>query len=578
MNSKFRDLKFIFDLTRPHFGKLILGTVFLLLGAGVNLLFPQILRQAINNGNGQMLLTRSDGLISELVVLIFLQAVFVYGRSYLFLVIGQDVVADLRKQLYRSLVHQRIAFFDRERTGDLISRLASDTTLIQTAVSVSFSVLARYSLQVVVGTILMAFISLKLTMTILICLPLLVGISMFLGRRLKAASKNVQSELGRANVVAQESLNSIRTVKAFGRENFTSIHYGTAIAKALEWGVRRSRASAFLQSFASFLMYLSLILVVWFGWQLVSNLEIGAGDLAGFLMYGAIVAVSFAFLAGTYADLMQALGGVERVVDLLAEDARDLRPTLTLDQPIRGSLEFRGVDFCYPSRPESKVLKGVTFHIEPGQRVAFVGPSGAGKSTITQLILKFYSPSNGQILFDGIDVSKLYTDNLRSQIAIVSQEPELFSMTIAENLRFAKDGIEDDELLQACKKANLDEFIRSLPNGLETPVGDRGIQLSGGQKQRLAIARAMLRNPKFLILDEATSALDSSNEALVQESLLELMRDRTTLIIAHRLSTVKSVDQVYVIDNGMIVQHGTHDLLKSVDGLYKDFVNKQELA
>ncbi|MFM1848633.1 MAG: hypothetical protein RL417_2107 [Pseudomonadota bacterium] len=573
-------LRRLLALVRPHRLIFFVAMCGLALGSGVNLLLPEVIRQLID-GPYAALLRENQRLVGAALIGIFaLQASGFYLRSYFFGVIGQRVVAALRKQLVDSILGQEVTFFDERRTGDLISRLHADTQLIQDTVSIRLSILVRYALQVVVGIGLMVWISPQLTLAIIVLVPLLVFFSIFLGRKLRRLSRAQQSELGEATTVAEEAFTAIRVVKAFARELFEARRYERVNARVLDLGERRTAVSAFFSSFVSFLMNGCIVLVLLYGLSIVGAGELSTGDLTAFLLYGVIVAVSFAFIASTWSEMMQSAGAAERIFEIL-----DLTPSLgvAIGAPARltewrGDVEFSAVSFSYPTRPTVPVLDEVAFTLAPGESTALVGPSGSGKSTIVSLLLGFYRPAKGEIRCGGHDLATLSLDELRRQIAIVPQEPQLFATTIAENLRYGKETASDTELAQACAQANILEFIESLPEGFDTPVGERGVQLSAGQKQRLVIARAMLKDPVLLILDEATSALDSENEYLVQKALASLLENRTALIIAHRLSTIKNCDRLLVIEHGRIVQSGTHESLSRGPGLYSQLVSRQELT
>ena len=567
-------------LVLPHTRMLVLALFFLAVGAGVNLLFPELIRRLLNQGNREYFIGNLVPLALGLLTLFAVQGIAIYYRTYYFGAIGHNVISALRTELYKALVNQEISFFDSHRAGDLVSRLASDSVLLQSAVSINISVLVRYSLQVLIGVVLMLLISVKLTLAIIITLPIIIALSIVLGKRLKLASRKVQEELAVANVIAEETTYAMRTVKAFGREAHECTRYGAAIGRALVLGLSRTSTGATLQSFVSFIMNAAIVVVLCFGVHMVLRQELSAGDLTGFLLYGVLVAVSFAFLAGTYTELMQALGAAERVFEIL-----DRPPALgdpprprTLPAPLRGTIEFKKVSFSYPNRPELEVLHDLSFRLRSGETLALVGPSGAGKSTIVGLILRFYDPTCGVVSLDDIDVRELSRNDLHTPIAVVSQDPELFAVSVAENLRYGKADATLAELETVCQQANILDFVNTLPLRFDTHVGDRGVQLSGGQRQRLAIARAMLKNPSLLLLDEATSALDSENEMLVQDALKTLMKGRTTLVIAHRLSTIMNSDTVIVLDHGRIVQLGRHESLREERGLYRELVERQELS
>lgn len=566
-------------LALPYKSELLFAMLALAGGSGINLLLPEIVKRIINTEWRQYLFMHPFNVGVALVALFALQSVCFYFRSYFFNIIGQKAVADLRSRLYQRLVREEMSFFDREKVGDLVSRLGADTLMLQDALSIKLSVFIRYLFQVGVGILLMFVISLRLTIAILICLPILIGVSMFLGKRLRKYSKALQAELGNSTEIAEESFSNIKIVKAFNQENSAKERYSRAVDQVLSLASKRTVTSAFLASFVSFLMNASIVLVMIYGIYLVSQAGLTSGDLTAFLLYGVIVAVSFSFVANGYAEFVQALGASERIFELLdkplAPEVSGIPASLAANAAC--TVEFNNVTFSYPSRATLPVLHGVSFTLKAGNSTALVGPSGSGKSTIVSLILRFYDIQSGSVTFAGHEVSSIPASDLRSRTAIVPQDPQLFSVSIAENLRYGNPSASQEQLENACRQAHILKFILSLPQKFATPVGHRGVQLSGGERQRVAIARAILRNPDFLILDEATSALDSENEFLVQGALRTLMRGRTSLIIAHRLSTVKNCDNVIVLEAGSIVQEGTHESLSRTPGLYRDLVQRQEL-
>lgn len=565
-------------LLKPYRTTFIFAMLALLSGSAVNLLLPEIIRQFLNETAAAFISEHVWSVAFILIAVFAVQALSFYVRSYLFGIVGQKVVADLRKDLFNAIITQEVEFFDTRRTGDLVSRLNSDTLLVQDAVSIKLSVLIRYTIQVIVGLVLMSFISWKLTVTLGFILPVIVAISIGLGRKLKRYSRLQSEQLGQATAISEESLSSIRIVKAFNAESTEAHRYTVAIHKVLNFGIKRSKIAAFLASFVSFLLNACIVGVLGFGVQLVLEGSLNIGDLTAFLLYGAIVAVSFALVAGGYTELLQSLGAAERVFELIDRNqptSSDTKAGKTVAS--LGQVEFRNVSFAYPARPEIPVLKNISFTARAGKVTALVGPSGAGKSTIVSLVLRLYKQNSGKVLFDGTDAELISVQSLRDHSALVPQDPQLFGVTIADNLRYGKPGATLQELHAACQSANILDFIDALPEKFETNVGERGIQLSQGQRQRISIARALLRNPALLILDEATSALDSENEFLVQEALKLLMHGRTTIVIAHRLSTIKNADTVLVLDQGEIVQDGTHESLSNSTGLYRTLVERQEL-
>ncbi len=576
---KSSELARLLRLALPYRGALILGLIALAGGTGVNLLLPEVIRHFLNEQKLDLLQSSPVLVGGFLLGLFALQGICFYFRSYLFGAVGQKVVNDLRKKLYDAIIAQPISFFDTHRIGDLVSRISADTLMVQDAVSIKISVFIRYALQVAVGILLMVFLSLRLTVLILIVLPILIGLSVVLAKQLRKWSKRQQTELGNATTIAEETIGGVRIVKAFNRTGTESNRFHNSIDQVLFAGLSRTRVSAFFSSFVSFLMNASIIFVLMYGIFLVNQESLSIGDLTAFMLYGVIVAVSFAFLAGGYGEFVQALGAAERIFELLDREKEFEISTTgnehSLTPPL--SIEFKKISFSYPSRQDTKALKDLSFTLEPGTTTALVGPSGSGKSTIVNMLLRFYEPSEGELLFNGKS-SDLYSPRtIRSHSALVPQDPQLFAVTLAENLRYGKPDATQAELEKACLEANILDFIESLPDGFETYSGERGVQLSGGQKQRIAIARALLRNPALLILDEATSALDSESEHLIQQALQELMKSRTSLVIAHRLSTIQNADQIVVLQDGKIVERGNHQTLLSQEGLYKRLVEKQDL-
>lgn len=570
-----------------HLSKLILteSTLFifallaLAIGSGVNLVLPAVVREFINSSPVEYLSEKPLYTAAFLTALFGLQCIAFYYRSLLFNLIGQRIVHRLRKRLFTSLINQPIEFFDTRRVGDLISRLGADTTLIQDAISVKLSVFIRYSFQVVVGIIMMLSISLRLTAAIVLVVPILVLFSIFLGKKLKNVSKLQQAALGAATGVAEESLASARIIRAFNQESGFAQRYQDCVDVILKIAAQRARIASFFSSFVSFLMNISIVFILLYGMSLVFSEQLTIGDLTAFMLYGVIVAISFAFVSSGFTEFVQAMGANDRVFEFMREDTASISSTTNIEPTfqLKEQISFSSITFSYPSRPEHPVLKDLSLTFNVGKTTAIVGPSGSGKSTIISLILGFYQPSSGSIAIDQRQLTQSNGYQFRSIVALVPQEPQLFALSLADNLRLGNSAATLEELKEACRKARILEFIEDLPNKFETEVGERGVLLSAGQKQRVAIARAILRNPQILILDEATSALDSENEHLVQEALDQLMKERTVIVIAHRLSTVKNADSVLVLEKGAIVEQGNHHDLLSRGGLYQQLVERQEL-
>ncbi|WP_438022432.1 ABC transporter ATP-binding protein [Sorangium sp. So ce233] len=563
-------------LARPELGSLALGTLFLAIGSGMSLLLPQVIQRIIDDALGPGNAAGTiDSMALWLVPIIAIQAVAVALRYVLFTTAGERVVARLRASLFDHVLRQEMAFFDDHRTGELTSRLASDTTVLQNAVSVDISVGLRLTASVIGGLGFLVYTSPRLTLLMLsVVPPVLVGAVIY-GRKVRKLSRAVQDSLARSSEIAEEALSGIRTVRAFAAEKQEVERYAGQVAESFERARTRVRASGAFSGVVTFAGYAATGLVLWYGGHLVVTGSMTLGKLTSFLVYTLLVAFSLAGLSDLWAAFMRALGAAERVFDLL-----DRTPAMPLSgglEPpyVQGKLELDRVRFSYPARKDVPVLKGIDLSVRPGEVIALVGSSGAGKSTIASLLLRLYDPDEGRILLDGHDLRALSPSWLRRQIGIVAQEPILFATSVADNIRYGREGASDEEVEAAARAANAHDFIQRFPEGYRTLVGERGVQLSGGQKQRVAIARAVLKNPRLLVLDEATSALDTESEHLVKAALDTLMKGRTTLIIAHRLSTVMGADRVLVMDGGKIVQSGAHAALVAQDGLYRRLVERQ---
>ncbi len=551
-----------------------LATVFLLLGSAVSLSYPLVIGKVVDlitQGEATELI---DFAALGLVVLFAALGLLTALRVYLFDVAGERVVADLREQLYSSLVRQEVAFFDSRRTGELINRLSADTSLIQDAVTTDASMVLRFGVTLIGSLAIMTIASWRLTLVMLLVVPFVaVGATVY-GRMLRAVSREVQDALAESTAVAEESLSGIRTVRAFAREDTEVGRYGEAVEASFRLARRRSRLRGVFLGLVTFLGYSSIAGVTWYGGRLVSAGQMTIGELTSFVLYTFSMALAIGMLTSLWADMSKALGASERVFELMARSPQVESGEVTL-KDVSGHLRLCDVEFSYPSRPEAKVLSGFNLELRPGEVVALVGPSGAGKSTVAALLTRFYDLDAGQILLDETSYEELDVDWLRRQVGVVAQEPILFATSIANNISYGKEGASRDEIEAAAQAANVHEFVSALPEGYETLVGERGVRLSGGQKQRVAIARALLKNPRLLILDEATSALDAESEHLVQEALDRLQEGRTTLVIAHRLSTVRGADRVVVLEDGRVVQEGPHDELVAIEGLYRRLVQRQ---
>lgn len=567
--------KRIFSLINLERITLLWGLFFLAISSVAGLVYPQFVRWIVDN----VLSANDYALLNKVVLGLFvaLAVSMVAGniRYYLFTLSGERIVLKLREQLYRSILKQEVAFFDFNRTGDLMSRLSSDATTLQNTVSVNISQGLRNLAQVIGGFAFMFFTSWKLSAVLLIIIPPVAGMAYFFGRKIRALSKEFQANLAESSIVAEETISGLRTVKSFVQETNEVNRYQSALTKALKIARQRIFVIAQFMTLAMVMGVTAICFVLWFGGREVIAGSLTAGELVQFLLYLFVVAIGVGSLGSLWGDLMAGIGASHRIFEIIERQPAfsDSGRTLT---NVRGEVEFSHVRFAYPTRPDVDVLTDLSFKISAGQVIAFVGISGGGKSTIANLIPRFYDPTSGTIRFDGEAISELKASWLREQIGIVSQEPILISSTIEENIRYGKPDATEAEVQQAAKSANTLEFIQRFPDGFQTLVGERGIQLSGGQKQRVAIARALLKNPKLLILDEATSNLDTASEHLVQDALKILMKGRTTIVIAHRLATVKDADLIFVIGGGQILQTGRHDQLAAdKDGLYYQLLQRQ---
>jgi subfamily B ATP-binding cassette protein MsbA len=558
---------------RPHASRLALAFVCLFISVGIALAFPRIVQNLLDaafvKGNSSLL----DKIALGLVGLFALQALLNFMQVYLLTVTAERVVATLRRDLFAHLIRLSPGFFTERRTGELTSRLSADTTVLQTVLSGNLSEFARQSLFLVGGIVLLTMTHPRLAATTLAVVPIVIGAALFFGKQLKRASTGVQDRIAEATGTAEEAFSQIRTVQSFTRENEETRRYTAHMAHVIAAAIDRSRIRATFFGILTFCAFGGVVAVLWQGGRLVLDGTLTAGALVSFLLYALYVAGAVGSLGSLFGVYQEAVGAAKRTFDLLDTEATIADPAEpeVLDKPVRGEVELHNVSFAYaPGLPD--VLTDVSLRIAPGEVVALVGPSGAGKTTIASLIPRFWDVTSGHIEIDGHDVRELQLTDLRGAIGMVPQEPALFSGTVRENIAYAlmDDGVmpSEAEIRRAASAAHATEFIDRLVEGFDTLVGERGVKLSGGQRQRLAIARVFLKNPAIVILDEATSSLDSESERLVEEAMQELLQGRSTLIIAHRLSTVLRADRVVVLDRGKIVEEGRHAELLASEGVY----------
>lgn len=565
----------IFRFLLPYKWAFFSGLVFLLFSSLTLLTFPFVAGKLIDTAQGTSWIVNDVNSIAWILIgILAVQSIFSFFRVWLFALVSERSMRDIRLALYSRMVRLPMTFFDKRRTGELISRITADVSQLQDTFSTTLAELFRQVVTLVAGIGFLLYNTPKLTVFMLGTFPVLVLIAMVFGRFIRKLSKKTQDELAAANVIVEETLQSISTVKSFVGEAFESARYGKGLNSVVGVALTTAKYRGAFISFIIFALFGGIVAVMWYGASLVAEGQMTVGELVSFVLYTTFIGGSIAGLGDIYSQLQKAIGSSERVLEIMEEEPEaELGKT---SDAFEGRIEFNQVGFRYPTRPEVEVLKHVSFRIQSGEKVALAGHSGAGKSTIIQLLLRFYEAEKGQILVDGRDVKEWDLKALRSKIGIVPQEVLLFGGSIRENIAYAKPSASEEEIIQASKKANAWQFISQFPDGLDTLVGERGVKLSGGQRQRVAIARAILKDPAILILDEATSSLDAESESLVQQALDELMKGRTTLIIAHRLATIRKVDRIYALSEGKIVEEGSHkELLQNEAGFYANLVRLQ---
>ena len=558
----------LFTYIGPHKWKLIIGMIFLGLTGVTALLFPKLMGDLIQTADFSVDDINRMGLI--LLGLFTAQAVFSFFRVVLFVNVTENMLSTIRQDTYNNLIKMPMQFFSSRQVNELNSRVAADISQIQDTFTTGLAEFLRQSIIVVGGIVALFFTSVELSLLMLATIPVFAIIAVFFGKFIKKLSKAAQDQVAESNTIVGESLQGISNVKSFTNEWFEIKRYKKSVNKIKAIAIKGGLARGAFSSFIIFCIFGAIVLLVWQAVKLQNTGDLSQANLVTFILYTIFVGASIGGLPIQYAQIQKAIGATERVFDLIDEIPESIETSTETKKTITGQVEFNQVNFAYPSRAKFPVLSSVSFKANSGETIAIAGPSGSGKSTLASLVLRFYEPQSGEILFDGKPASNYGLHELRQQMAIVPQDVLLFGGSIFENIAYGKPNASKDEVIEAAKSANAHEFIMGFPDQYNTLVGERGIQLSGGQRQRVAIARAVLKNPKLLILDEATSSLDSESEKLVQEALDQLMKNRTSIVIAHRLSTIKNADQILVLENGQIIEKGTHeDLLQQENGLYK---------
>ncbi len=571
-------LSALWPFLRPYKALVAAALIALVVTASVSLILPLAVRRVVDGfGDGSKLLDQYFGAALAIVGLL---AVGTGARYYLVTRLGERVVADIRRAVFDRVMSMSPAFFERVMTGEIISRITTDTTLIQSVIGSSVSVALRNMMVVTGGMVMLLLTSTKLSGLVLLLVPVVIVPIVVMGRRLRKLSRENQDWIAVSSGAASESLLSAQTVQAFTNENIARANFADVTEKSYRSALSRVQTRSIMTIIVIFLIFSGVLGILWIGARDVFHDVMTIGELVQFVIYAVLVAGAAGALSEIWGELQRAAGATERLAELLAaEDSiNDPANPVALPRPVRGQIEFDDVSFHYPTRPDMSALDQVSLNIQPGETVALVGPSGAGKTTVIQLIQRFWDPETGAVRIDGIDLRAMDRDDFRKAIALVPQDPVIFAATARENIRFGRPDATDAEIEAAARAAHAHDFLMALPQGYDSYVGERGVMLSGGQKQRIAIARAILRDAPILLLDEATSALDAESERLVQAAVDELSQSRTTIIVAHRLATVKKADRIAVFEHGRIVAQGRHDDLVAEGGLYARLARLQFTA
>lgn len=581
----------IFTYLKPYRAFFFLGWIFLILSSTAGLFFPYLLGQLLGGDlpestpttNNQELLEQIDlnniNSVALLLLLLFIaQSLFSFFRIVIFTKVTENTMRDIRKDAFNKLIFMPMEFFNKNKVGDLTSRIASDITLIQDTLRTTIAEFIRQIIIVIGSVVFITIVSWRLALIMLAIIPVMAIIAVVFGRFIRSLSKKAQDSAAESNIIIEESLVGIVNVKTFTNEAYMMSKYRKAIETIRKINITSGNWRGLFVSFIIMCLFGAIVFIIWQGLHMTIGPEatLEKGDFFSFIMFTIFMGASIGSLPDLYATIQKAVGATEHLMDIISESTEKDLHQGKKTTPITGKVAFDNVSFSYEQRKGFKVLNNLSFSAEKGQKIALVGASGAGKTTVASLLLRFYAPTAGKYTIDGVDVSEYDLHYLRQHMALVPQEVILFSGTIRDNIKFGKQDATEEEVILATKKANAYDFIQSFPNGFDTEVGDRGVQLSGGQKQRIAIARAILKNPTILILDEATSALDTESERLVKEALDNLMKNRTSFIIAHRLSTIKEADLILVMENGRIIEKGTHEELVIKNGVYST-LNKNQL-